>query len=520
MCKNIYYKNKLVMFCACLAVVILGATTLVNASEARHPVPSPQKLKQAKVWVRDIFKDDIAKARTAEQKAALAKKLNNTAADTEDVVNQYVLLDMARTMAIQAGDVDVAMNALNQLQAAYSIPPLIAHATISSLAYKVKTPKHLVDAIYPMVDSAIARDDYRDAAKLLSLAKRASLRGKDKVLYGVISRREKILRAISLAFTRIKTPLSKLAVNPDDHAANETVGSFYCFYKGDWAKGLPMLTKGDAGDEVMRTAASMDLTSPTEPKKQVELGDLWWRVSENQKGKPQANIRKRAAMWYNKAIPSLSGLDKVRVEKRAKSVRDYLKKYNLKLPVLTQLDKRIEGMWKVYLGYHWTFRKGYGIFCCGKPLLCGQAKNGGFCGKVVPMDKQGNKFRVGTTKSPSSGTASRGPFTIMGQNSIRRDSTKKSSILTRITVDKETLAREKALIRSIEGIWHMRKGSIWVFQNGYAFHLVNNKVSEVGPLVMIIKDTLVIMGTKPEKRVEIIGKSVSINGNAITSLNE
>ena len=93
-------KNKLVMFHACLAITLLGFATLVNASDkSKHSVPSPQKLKQAKVWVRDIFKDDIAKARTAEQKAALAKKLNNTAADTEDVVNQYVLLDMARTMA-------------------------------------------------------------------------------------------------------------------------------------------------------------------------------------------------------------------------------------------------------------------------------------------------------------------------------------------------------------------------------------------------------------------------------------
>ena len=151
------------MFRACTTMMLaaLVAATLVNASDAaRQPVPSPEKGKQATAWVRDIFKDDITKARTTGQKAALARKLIKTAADTKDAVNRYVLLDLARMMGIQAGDVDVALDALRQMQTAYSIPPSVEHATISSLAPKVRTPKQLVDAIYPMVDSAIARDDY------------------------------------------------------------------------------------------------------------------------------------------------------------------------------------------------------------------------------------------------------------------------------------------------------------------------------------------------------------------------
>jgi hypothetical protein len=48
---------------------------------------------------------------------------------------------------------------------------------------------------------------------------------------------------------------------------------------------------------------------------------------------------------------------------------------------------------------------------------------------------------------------------------------------------------------------------------------VNNEVSELGPLVMIQEDTLLIMA-KTKIVVKILGKSVSINGKVVTSLNE
>jgi hypothetical protein len=109
-----------------------------------------------------------------------------------------------------------------------------------------------------------------------------------------------------------------LGRNPTDPAANLAVGKFHCFIKADWEKGLPMLALG--GDLVLKGLAERDLGRPGEAEKQVALGDGWWDCADKQTGLAKAHMRQRAGHWYQQALPSLTGLAKVKVAKRLEGI--------------------------------------------------------------------------------------------------------------------------------------------------------------------------------------------------------
>ena len=104
-----------------------------------------------------------------------------------------------------------------------------------------------------------------------------------------------------------------LAEKPDDTAANLVVGKYYWFAQGEWAKGTPLVLKGD--DEALKKMAAAEQAAPTAALERVALADQWWDVGAG-KGMNQRAARQRAAYWYQKAMPDLSGFTKTRVEHR------------------------------------------------------------------------------------------------------------------------------------------------------------------------------------------------------------
>jgi hypothetical protein len=91
-----------------------------------------------------------------------------------------------------------------------------------------------------------------------------------------------------------------LETSATDPEANRLVGSFLCFFKKDWEKGIPMLTLGD--DEALKKVARLE----SESKDDVAIGDAWHKVKGGQD---------RALYWYKKALPDLSGIQKATIEK-------------------------------------------------------------------------------------------------------------------------------------------------------------------------------------------------------------
>lgn len=127
--------------------------------------------------------------------------------------------------------------------------------------------------------------------------------------------REKEINGAAEAHARTQKILATLENDPTNPDANQAAGEYFCFVKGDWGKGIPMLALGN--DETLKTLAQNDLRGATSPHEQVALGDGWWSLAQSQEGERSATLLLRAGSWYRAAKAGLSsGLTLTKVAKR------------------------------------------------------------------------------------------------------------------------------------------------------------------------------------------------------------
>jgi hypothetical protein len=82
--------------------------------DQRLPVPSAAASRQALADVKDIFKDDYAKAVNPQARLALARMLLSQAEKTSAPIERWVLLSEAMRLASDAGDVDASFEAIEK----------------------------------------------------------------------------------------------------------------------------------------------------------------------------------------------------------------------------------------------------------------------------------------------------------------------------------------------------------------------------------------------------------------------
>src|SRR5439155_13217814 len=89
----------------------------------RLPVPDEAAVEQAEKLVREVYKDDFAKKKAAEQ-IEFARKLLKAADETLDnPAAKFVLYREASHVAVRAGDVGVALEAAGALAQSFAVKP-------------------------------------------------------------------------------------------------------------------------------------------------------------------------------------------------------------------------------------------------------------------------------------------------------------------------------------------------------------------------------------------------------------
>ena len=112
--------------------------------------------------------------------------------------------------------------------------------------------------------------------------------------------------------------LETLKTSPDSNSANLAAGQFLCVVKNDWKRGLPMIVKGgNSDDSELSRVAAIDLAGADDPRKQVEVGNAWSNLAKKGGANYERAMRARAAFWYGRAWPRLSGLEKLAAQKMA-----------------------------------------------------------------------------------------------------------------------------------------------------------------------------------------------------------
>jgi len=300
------------------AVWYLAGVPLHAADKA--PVPSAAAQNEALALVKDVYGEEYAKAESSEQKTAFAQKLLQTAKGTNrGTANHYALLRVAWDVATQAGDAKLAMQITDEMASAYEVNALSAKvATVKTTGEFARTSTQntaLATVALEVVDEAVAGDDYDNATELTEIAVAAARKARDWQLVKQIVARGKEVKEIAEAHAKTQEALATLENEPTNPNANQVAGEYFCFVKGDWEKGIPMLALGS--DEALKALAVKELKGANSAQAQVVLGDAWWDLAQTKADPEKESLMLRAGFWYRQAEPNLAtGLNRVKIEKR------------------------------------------------------------------------------------------------------------------------------------------------------------------------------------------------------------
>jgi hypothetical protein len=284
----------------------------------KAPVPEAAAQKEAERLVRELFRDDYAKRAPADVQALAVKLLQQGRETKGDPAGQFVLFQQARELAAQAGDFATALAAAEETEKAYAVDGLAMKAQTLSAARPprlVETSGPLAESCLALIGDALASNRLDLAADLAGKAESAARETKDAGLLKEAQRRRRDVEAARQAWPMAQAAEMILASAPDDPAANATAGRYAVLIRGDWPGGTAKLAKG--ADPTLRAAAALDLAQPADPSGQAAAGDAWWDAAEKESVPAwKRALRERARHWYDLAQPSLTGLSKVKVEKR------------------------------------------------------------------------------------------------------------------------------------------------------------------------------------------------------------
>jgi len=311
-------------FVANVILLLLGITEGAPViTQQRAPIPEPQTQETARKTAAEIYRDAYQQARTAEDKTALAKEMCETALQMPDgSADQYVLLRIARDIAAGAGDTTASLSAADKLVERFEVPSDKIRAETLLMTSKVATIAQytaIAEAAMVVVEGAANAGEYEIALTLCDAARSLAEKAQELSLANDLLAKLDVLKAEQLEFQKYQAATVRLQLDPLEPVSNLVAGRYLCFIKGDWERGIPMLALSE--DVALKYAAGQDQQGGNAPDALLSLGDAWWGIAEKESSMATEQILRRAADWYEKAIPNLNGLAKLKAEKRVADVR-------------------------------------------------------------------------------------------------------------------------------------------------------------------------------------------------------
>ena len=283
----------------------------------RLPIPDKEARDAAAALVEEAFGDQCKAARSLDNKLAMVDKLIKAADGEKDPAQRFALLNRARLLAAGAGDLGEARRAADEMVNSFRIDGEKADVAVLRAVAKTATGEQnqpVAEFGANLMEDAILADKFDLAEQLQAIALRAARKCGDTALVKRLQRRGKDLQRICEDFAATANAQAALEKDRDDAAASLTVGKFYCFSKGDWEKGLPLLARG--ADAALKSVAEKEQANPNTADERLALADQWWQLADDQKGGVKEAMQLRAQKWYREAVSYLSGLGRARAEKR------------------------------------------------------------------------------------------------------------------------------------------------------------------------------------------------------------
>ncbi len=148
-------------------------------TKTRLAVPGDEQRARAEQQVRSVFGNSLQQLNTAEEKRSWASRLLQMASSTDDdPAAAYVLYQMACKLAVEAADLNLSMQAADELGEKYQLDPFLLKADILEQAWEsvsARSGRALVGSrAAALIDGAVAAGSFQAADRLIRLARRAA----------------------------------------------------------------------------------------------------------------------------------------------------------------------------------------------------------------------------------------------------------------------------------------------------------------------------------------------------------
>jgi hypothetical protein len=222
-----------------------------DAKRSADPVAVPPKseLIAAGKKIDDLFKTDLANHNTAARKSLALKFLQLGTETTNDMAAKYALIDKARLVALETGDVDLAIQAMLELETDFLVESNVLETeTLRKAAQANPGPdgqEMIAEFGISALQKMLEQEQYDESVQLQSIVKSAAAGATDSLLKARAAAWVALAQLITVEHKHLKSAYAALAVDPNDPAANFAVGKFECLYRQDWPKGLRKLLRAN-----------------------------------------------------------------------------------------------------------------------------------------------------------------------------------------------------------------------------------------------------------------------------------
>ena len=331
------------------ALTLLVFTSLAVPTQAtaqtgkKVPIPSKKLQDDKNLLIFEVYKQEFEKANPKDTaaNASLARYLLDEAwATNDDPAGRYVLLDVAIARAMLGGDTSTVLQAIDELDRSFSLPPRGALRKKISALLDASTSMASIPAYENMIDNArqlyfeaLAEDDYPSALELMAAAEKAARNLRSVPRVTEIRKAREEVAELEKKFARWKPFADELARNPDNAEANCEMGIYQALVKGNWDRGLPLLAR--SSNAQLKNLAQLDLADPSEAKMQVALAGKWFDLAQKNPlpkvlddkefdGGPKIQLLLRSYRWYQDALGFLPGTERDRIEQRMQNITSLL----------------------------------------------------------------------------------------------------------------------------------------------------------------------------------------------------
>jgi hypothetical protein len=167
---------------------------------------------------------------------------------------------------------------------------------------------------FTMSEEALQAEQPELAVAFLDMAGNVAKSTHDRELAVLIRERDADLRQLAAVMAAVETAKETLEHKEDDPDACLTVGEWLCFRAGDWERGLTLLAKGS--NPQLKMAAELETTARSDVAQRKQLADLWLELADSAEDRTVSlALKRRAKHWYTVALPEMTGLDRIAVER-------------------------------------------------------------------------------------------------------------------------------------------------------------------------------------------------------------